>query len=43
MNVAITRAKHSLFVVGNSQTLSSDKNWNDFVSFCKNQKYSPNE
>ena len=36
MNVAITRAKHSLFVVGNSLTLSSDKNWNAFIKFCKN-------
>ena len=36
MNVAITRAKHSLFVIGNSLTLSSDRNWNSFIKFCQN-------
>jgi superfamily I DNA and/or RNA helicase len=38
MNVAITRAKHCLFVVGNSQTLNRDKNWKAFVNYCKKQE-----
>ena len=37
MNVAITRAKHCLFVVGNSQTLNNDKNWRDFIQYCKDK------
>ena len=37
MNVAITRAKHCLFAVGNSQTLNKDKNWKDFITYCKDQ------
>ena len=37
MNVAITRAKHCLFVVGNSYTLNGDKNWRDFITYCKNK------
>ena len=31
MNVAITRAKHFLFVVGNSKTLEKNKVWKDYV------------
>ena len=35
--MAITRAKHCLFAVGNSQTLNKDKNWKAFISYCKNK------
>ena len=38
MNVAITRAKHCLYIVGNSQTLNRDKNWRDLISFTKSKK-----
>ena len=35
MNVAITRARYCLFVVGNAKTLKSDNNWSQLVDFCK--------
>lgn len=35
MNVAITRARHCLYVVGNSNTLEKDKNWTAFINYCK--------
>ena len=31
MNVAITRAKHFLFIVGNKRCLSQDPNWNALI------------
>jgi senataxin len=37
MNVAITRARHCLYVVGNSSTLTRDVNWRGFINFCKNK------
>ena len=38
MNVALTRAKHHLFVIGNSKTLNQNKNWNKFITHCKQNK-----
>ena len=35
LNVAITRAKHFLFVVGNSSTLKGDILWDNMVIECK--------
>ena len=34
-NVALTRAKSLLVVVGNSAILSQDKNWKALVDYCK--------
>ena len=34
-NVALTRAKSLLVVVGNSTVLSQDKNWKALVDYCK--------
>lgn len=36
MNVAITRAKHCLFVVGNSATLKMDQHWSNMIDYCRN-------
>jgi senataxin len=32
MNVAITRAKHFMWIVGNKNQLMKDRNWNDLIS-----------
>lgn len=37
LNVAITRAKRGLVIVGDSQTLSSDENWRALVDWCRNE------
>lgn len=34
MNVALTRAKHSLLVIGNSSALVSSPPWRAFLSRC---------
>ena len=34
MNVAITRAKYGLYIVGNANTLSSNKNWNYLIEYA---------
>jgi regulator of nonsense transcripts 1 len=40
MNVALTRAKHGLFVVGNRDTLKSqpEGSWAHFVEYCENKR-----
>lgn len=35
MNVALTRAKYGLIVVGNKDLLVEDENWKAFVQFCE--------
>jgi superfamily I DNA and/or RNA helicase len=35
MNVAITRARHCLFLFGNSATLRHDANWAGLLDYCK--------
>ncbi|KAK9807686.1 hypothetical protein WJX72_006138 [[Myrmecia] bisecta] len=35
LNVAITRAKHALVVVGSAQTLANDRNWRAWLSWMK--------
>ena len=38
LNVAITRPKHFLFVIGNSQTLRGDKLWKAMIEGCQTQE-----
>jgi superfamily I DNA and/or RNA helicase len=38
MNVAITRAKHFLFVIGNKRTLSKNEKWAGFIEQCEKIK-----
>ena len=33
MNVAITRAKYCMLVIGNSDTLSSNETWANFIDY----------
>ena len=35
MNVAITRPRHFLFLIGNSPTLEKDRVWNNLIESCK--------
>jgi superfamily I DNA and/or RNA helicase len=35
MNVALTRAKYGLFVVGNAGTLQHNETWNDLLSYAE--------
>lgn len=37
LNVAITRAKSGLIVVGDATTLKNDAHWSNFVDYCKSQ------
>lgn len=37
MNVALTRAKHSLWILGNVRTLQADKNWRALVNDAKDR------
>ena len=37
LNVALTRAKSGLIVVGDPDTLSHEKNWRAFMQWCKEE------
>lgn len=37
-NVAITRAKALLIVIGNGDVLKTDERWRHFIEFCVNNK-----
>jgi helicase MOV-10 len=34
LNVAVTRAKYLMIVIGNPETLQKDRNWYQFVKYC---------
>jgi regulator of nonsense transcripts 1 len=34
MNVALTRAKYGLIVVGNANSFAKSKDWSDFIEYC---------
>ena len=36
LNVAITRAKHALFVFGNSKTFNKDVTWKAYLEYHRN-------
>lgn len=38
MNVALTRARNGLIVIGNPQTLSRDEHWNSWIKWAKEMK-----
>lgn len=38
LNVALTRAKYGIIIVGNPKVLSKQPLWNHLLSFCKEQK-----
>ena len=35
INVALTRAKHGMIILGNKKTLESDPNWKDLIEMCR--------
>jgi senataxin len=35
MNVALTRAKYSMWIVGNSRSLIQNTHWRDLIDFAK--------
>ncbi len=37
MNVAITRAKFVLVIIGNSNTLAYDSNWSNLIDFMNDK------
>ena len=39
MNVAITRAKQVLIVIGNAETLITNETWKEYIEFFIKNKY----
>jgi superfamily I DNA and/or RNA helicase len=39
LNVALTRAKKKLIVVGDSATLATDSFYNQFIEYCQNNQF----
>ena len=39
LNVALTRAKRGLIVIGDPDTLRSDKNWKAWLDYIRNSKF----
>lgn len=37
INVALTRAKHGLIIIGNVNTLSTDPNWRALIEFMRDR------
>ncbi|OHT09337.1 nonsense-mediated mRNA decay protein [Tritrichomonas foetus] len=35
LNVALTRAKHALFIFGNAENLENDETWKQYVEYCR--------
>ena len=38
INVALTRARHLLIVVGNGNTIGSNETWNNYLNWIENKK-----
>jgi superfamily I DNA and/or RNA helicase len=38
LNVALTRAKHCLYIFGNTSTLKIDDTWKKFIEFMENKE-----
>ena len=38
LNVAITRAKYAVWIVGHAETLGTDAEWNHLLDFCKEKR-----
>lgn len=39
LNVSLTRAKKKLIIIGNRQTLESNKDYKEFLEFCEQFAY----
>ena len=39
LNVAITRAKFAIWIVGHAETLTSDPEWKNLIDFMKEKRF----